>query len=1189
MRYTSFLPAVGLSTLVLASLSGCGLIPKRTTYGSVYVSHPEVNTRERLVEERLEESKWLRKQLELTDSIKTTFQGFQDTREFTALMAALEVEANPFEGELNRITQDTQVAELNAKLAQAKVAEYQAQQAYLKALSSDAGFGGAPGQGSPPSGGGTPPQGGTSSLETSDGGTPTEGEENGGDGGSGGGGDTTPEEQTQDQISESTDEIKAELKGLQTLLEEAVLPTPSGLEKTEAGAGLLDLFRDKQAYRDAVNAALRRARLDDAHDIKGYALYDLGFDLSVVPGDNSSSFVEVQLELVPPGDTPEQRDDQIRGLFFDWVHSLESGITRQVLREADRLAIGADYLPASDVEWIYGIVNTDLPAVRIDLEHHVETLRNTKCRLESLFADGQAYAFEVLDDGDWAYDDSNVALAIVLRDLFDRGVNYRLLPSLTQWFEAAPTATRSEVISPKTATRAAKLREYPAKVLSKPDDLFEAIETLEAELCSYACSLETLLKDVIEAPKGCSESDGDPENAGAPNKNDRVRGSRGGSQKNRARTERELLAGYPDWLGKLLNPKNEHRSQLIAWLYWSDDFEALSKYVRLEGPEFDGRSLDGGLHAEPVHSAIAVDRLPEAGAALGVSTLPSFLSVSAAGLTRFQRELRRAESSMYALRVQPQELAQNISAVAAREQVLSFMAGLSALIPSIGGGVGASSEYVKRLQDRHSGINRSPLLVGFGQGDQSFGWVAGPKFFIKDGQGDYLHAPVRHTCTAAIVVPAWLQTVGIRARYRWLDRRGRPVGGFRSCFGGGDGDDMIQVGLPMPNSAAADITRSLVSHNISVLGFTYHLSRLLPGIATPSPDDPQYARIGDSLDLLVIGDNLWRSPTVFLEGQQADNVSVLPDMRGLIAHWDKVADFPQLDPDDKKKQVLADLTVSTSQGTAYAMKSVRVLPAKEKKKEDKKAEDSKKVTLDNSTVTKGSDLKIEAPKPKAFYKAEFVVSLASKKQATIDVTEKWDAAGKALTFRVDNLKASGIYTGQLQVTEKKGDKPKDLGKELKFAYFLTAGERGWSIAAPEKKTYVLKHDSTQRIELSLKKSQVELLEFQAKGSKAALDGKQLESVTVQFTQDSDSSKTEKVTGLKLNESADKKRYTVVIDGEHLKSAWTKLQKIHDGGPQDYELQVTLVTKKGAGSADKKDVQTPVADKLNLDVQDKPAN
>jgi len=35
--------------------------------------------------------------------------------------------------------------------------------------------------------------------------------------------------------------------------------------------------------------------------------------------------------------------------------------------------------------------------------------------------------------------------------------------------------------------------------------------------------------------------------------------------------------------------------------------------------------------------------------------------------------------------------------------------------------------------------------------------------------------------------------------------------------------------------------------------------------------------------------------------------------------------------------------------------------------------------------------------------------------------------------------------------------------------------------------------------------------------------------------------------------------------------------------------MTLVTKKGVGNTDKKNVQTPVADKLKLDVQGKPAD
>jgi len=63
-------------------------------------------------------------------------------------------------------------------------------------------------------------------------------------------------------------------------------------------------------------------------------------------------------------------------------------------------------------------------------------------------------------------------------------------------------------------------------------------------------------------------------------------------------------------------------------------------------------------------------------------------------------------------------------------------------------------------------------------------------------------------------------------------------------------------------------------------------------------------------DILIRGNHLWRSTVVTLEGQPADNITVLPDMKGIVARFDSVS----------RQWVGADrrLWVFTSEGEAYA-------------------------------------------------------------------------------------------------------------------------------------------------------------------------------------------------------------------------------------------------------------------------------
>jgi hypothetical protein len=71
--------AMGAGIFAMAGfvLAGC------VDTGRIYVSTPQVNTRERLVARRAVESESLRRQLTNSDSITTTFQGVEGFREFS--------------------------------------------------------------------------------------------------------------------------------------------------------------------------------------------------------------------------------------------------------------------------------------------------------------------------------------------------------------------------------------------------------------------------------------------------------------------------------------------------------------------------------------------------------------------------------------------------------------------------------------------------------------------------------------------------------------------------------------------------------------------------------------------------------------------------------------------------------------------------------------------------------------------------------------------------------------------------------------------------------------------------------------------------------------------------------------------------------------------------------------------------
>jgi hypothetical protein len=81
-------------------------------------------------------------------------------------------------------------------------------------------------------------------------------------------------------------------------------------------------FRDRQAYRAELRAALASVNLDDLHDFAGNALFRLQFKAAVLPGETKNKFGVARLTLVPTKITP----DELKALYFSWLGHISSRI-----------------------------------------------------------------------------------------------------------------------------------------------------------------------------------------------------------------------------------------------------------------------------------------------------------------------------------------------------------------------------------------------------------------------------------------------------------------------------------------------------------------------------------------------------------------------------------------------------------------------------------------------------------------------------------------------------------------------------------------------------------------------------------------------------------------------------------------------------------------------------------------------
>ncbi len=280
----------------------------------------------------------------------------------------------------------------------------------------------------------------------------------------------------------------------------------------------------------------------------------------------------------------------------------------------------------------------------------------------------------------------------------------------------------------------------------------------------------------------------------------------------------------------------------------------------------------------------------------------------------FKRAL--GADQVFAYAVSPKEAVQRIGSLASsqRERDLLLHASIARgeLSP---GTLGAALD-----QDRRDGllvdsVLRKPLVVGFAEpmGDvdsarqniAAFGWVIGPKFEAGDSGPRFRHATIENDVSAIVSVPSWWKWAQIRVATCWVDERA-----------------VRQAGKLAGVEAYPDCKRhttdgSARTHVIRLPGNVTEVARKLgldvvrrPSVLTEFQFAGGTIVAGEPADVLIRGNHLWRSTVVTLEGQAANSITVLPDMKGILAHFDRIS-----------RQWVGqgrNLWVFTSEGGAYA-------------------------------------------------------------------------------------------------------------------------------------------------------------------------------------------------------------------------------------------------------------------------------
>jgi hypothetical protein len=174
-----------------------------------------------------------------------------------------------------------------------------------------------------------------------------------------------------------------------------------------------------------------------------------------------------------------------------------------------------------------------------------------------------------------------------------------------------------------------------------------------------------------------------------------------------------------------------------------------------------------------------------------------------------------------------------------------------------------------------------------------------------------------------VSVPAYLDKLNLWVETGWLDRNANPKGPPPVPDESG--------AAPDPDNGLRHLTRMTVA-----LPPDYEAidTLVVGGTRRQGPviDDLYFAgrapvvRACGPADMLIPGERLWRSTSVTLGGQIADRITVLPDMRGIVATFEAIDPPPEAVAGGSTREMLS---VWTSEGRDDVPVPVEILVSDE--------------------------------------------------------------------------------------------------------------------------------------------------------------------------------------------------------------------------------------------------------------------
>lgn len=298
------------------------------------------------------------------------------------------------------------------------------------------------------------------------------------------------------------------------------------------------------------------------------------------------------------------------------------------------------------------------------------------------------------------------------------------------------------------------------------------------------------------------------------------------------------------------------------------------------------------------------------------------------GLVEFRKLFVGRSQTLFTYSVSPRISVENLadtgSSAATRELTSKLQASNEIA------NVDTAINLARQLDSTAGAIRRNALIVGFAdrkranekQANAVFGWYIGPRFQLSDdGHYNYRQVPNQYALSALIALPAGWPEVRISVRTEWIREDGSSAHAnaenseISDTPATADEDSYTYyIDLPTdPDKVTAALSiGSPKSENLGPIVYERQLS-----------EDEITLQVEQPGAILIPGRNLWRSTVVTVGAQASDRITVLPNMEGIIAHFDEV--LPAYVGDEPVPECTSQIIrVWTSTGLARLDKMARV-------------------------------------------------------------------------------------------------------------------------------------------------------------------------------------------------------------------------------------------------------------------------